>query len=198
VLGASGDLAKKKTFPSLFGLYCNGFLPKNTRIIGYARTKMDREQFTKRATEYIKNKDSPEIKKKLSEFLQLTTYHAGQYNEDASWKSLADYVKQVEGNADKKNRLFYVALPPSVFLDVATGLRKHVYSDGHINRIVIEKPFGKDLESSRELGTNIVNGLCKGVNTKVPNVLTETIVINMMSHRFIALTTISARKWSKI
>jgi glucose-6-phosphate 1-dehydrogenase len=155
VLGASGDLAKKKTFPSLFGLYRNGFLPKETRIIGYARTKMDRDEFVKRATEHIKLGESPDAKKKLEDFLNLTSYHNGQYNEDSSWEDLARYVEKVEGSTKQKNRLFYVALPPSVFLDVATGVRKHVYSDGFVNRIVIEKPFGKDLESSRELGTNI-------------------------------------------
>lgn len=116
---------------------------------------MNRDEFVKRVTEHIKLGESPDAKTKLSQFLELTTYHAGKYDEDASWEDLARYVEKVEGNTEKKNRLFYVALPPSVFLDVAKGVRNHVYSDGYINRIVIEKPFGKDLESSRELGSNI-------------------------------------------
>jgi len=54
VLGESGDLAKKKTFPALFGLYRNKFLPKDIKIIGYARTKMDRTEYLKRVKQYIK------------------------------------------------------------------------------------------------------------------------------------------------
>ncbi|GAB5592213.1 Glucose-6-phosphate 1-dehydrogenase [Umbelopsis nana] len=184
VLGASGDLAKKKTFPSLFGLYRNGFLPKNTRIIGYARTKMNRDEFVKRATEHIKLGESPDAKTKLSQFLELTTYHAGKYDEDASWEDLARYVEKVEGNTEKKNRLFYVALPPSVFLDVAKGVRNHVYSDGYINRIVIEKPFGKDLESSRELGTNIAKLFKEDEIYRIDHYLGKEMVKNLMTLRF--------------
>ncbi|KAI8584259.1 hypothetical protein K450DRAFT_218922 [Umbelopsis ramanniana AG] len=184
VFGASGDLAKKKTFPSLFGLYRNGFLPKQTRIIGYARTKMDRDDFVKRITEYMKIGDDPEVKKKLNSFLEITSYHAGKYDEDASWKDLAQYINKVEGNTEKKNRLFYVALPPSVFLDVASGVRGHCYSEGFINRIVIEKPFGKDLESSRELGRDIGKLFKEDEIYRIDHYLGKEMVKNLMTLRF--------------
>ena len=62
VLGASGDLAKKKTYPALFGLFKLGFLPNDIHIVGYARTKMDDAQYHKRITAYIKNpNDDPEF-----------------------------------------------------------------------------------------------------------------------------------------
>jgi glucose-6-phosphate 1-dehydrogenase len=54
VLGASGDLAKKKTYPALFKLFKNGFLPEKTHIVGYARTKMTHEEYLKRISQYIK------------------------------------------------------------------------------------------------------------------------------------------------
>ena len=62
VLGASGDLAKKKTYPALFGLFKLGFLPNDIHIVGYARTKMDDTQYHKHITAYIKNpNDDPEF-----------------------------------------------------------------------------------------------------------------------------------------
>lgn len=155
VLGASGDLAKKKTYPALFKLYRNGFLPANTHILGYARTKMTHDDYLSRVTQYIKA-DA----KELEGFKQLTSYHSGQYDQDESWQSLDQVIAQSEqqrgGTAGKKNRVFYMALPPSVFIPVAKGLKKNAYAKEGVNRLIVEKPFGMDTESSnvlaRELG----------------------------------------------
>merc|ERR1711977_114354 len=87
VLGASGDLAKKKTFPALFGLYRNGFLPKDVKIVGYARTKMDHEEYLKRVKSYIKT-PTKDIEQQLDEFCKFSTYVAGQYDKDESFREL--------------------------------------------------------------------------------------------------------------
>ncbi|KAK4705687.1 hypothetical protein P7C70_g511, partial [Phenoliferia sp. Uapishka_3] len=154
VLGASGDLAKKKTFPALFGLYNNGFLPKGINIVGYARTKMDEADFHKRASSYIKT-PIPAMKKQLEEFLSICTYVSGQYDQDESFQKLEEELVKIESKYEDqnspKNRVFYMALPPSVFTVVAAHLKKNNYSEGAINRIIVEKPFGHDLESSREM-----------------------------------------------
>lgn len=153
-MGASGDLAKKKTYPALFKLFRNGFLPENTHIVGYARTKMTHEDYLGRVTQYIKA-DEKEVEK----FKAITTYHSGLYDDDASWKSLDDYL--VKNEADRgvsqghRNRVFYMALPPSVFIPVAKGVKKAVYSRDGVNRLIVEKPFGMDTESSNELGREL-------------------------------------------
>ncbi|KAG1499491.1 hypothetical protein G6F52_012648 [Rhizopus delemar] len=92
VLGASGDLAKKKTYPALFGLYRNGFLPKNTKIIGYARTKMSHESYLQRITQYIKVQDSQH----LEAFKKMTFYVSGQYDDDESFRKLSEAIEQCE------------------------------------------------------------------------------------------------------
>jgi glucose-6-phosphate 1-dehydrogenase len=95
------------------------------------------------------------IKKQLSDFLKLCSYVSGQYDKDEDYKKLNKAVEEVE-SLDKqhkeKNRVFYMALPPSVFVPVAKGLKNNAYSTKGINRLIVEKPFGMDLESSRELG----------------------------------------------
>lgn len=77
----------------------------------------------------------------------MTSYVDGQYDEDESFQKLEQTLKKL----GQKNRIFYMALPPSVFTTVASHLKKNNYSEGGINRIIVEKPFGKDLESSREM-----------------------------------------------
>ena len=71
----------------------------------------------------------------------------GQYDQDESFEKLEQTLKKL----GQKNRIFYMALPPSVFTTVATHLKKNNYSEGAVNRIIVEKPFGKDLDSSREM-----------------------------------------------
>ncbi|KAF9161863.1 glucose-6-phosphate 1-dehydrogenase, partial [Actinomortierella ambigua] len=151
LLGASGDLAKKKTFPALFGLYLQGYLPANTRIIGYARTKMDRADYLNRISQHIKNKNTPKVKTTLDQFLVQSSYVAGVYDKDDGFQRLEQEIRRVEIETGAKDRLFYMALPPSVFIPVANGLKKNCYTSKGINRLIIEKPFGMDLESSRKL-----------------------------------------------
>ncbi|KAJ2497611.1 Glucose-6-phosphate 1-dehydrogenase, partial [Coemansia sp. RSA 2049] len=77
VFGASGDLAKKKTYPALFHLFQQGLLPKRTRILGYARTLMERDQFTKRVTSFFKKTDAQDD---IDHFLQICEYVSGKYD----------------------------------------------------------------------------------------------------------------------
>jgi glucose-6-phosphate 1-dehydrogenase len=163
VLGASGDLAFKKTYPALFGLYTFGFLPASCQIIGYARSAIELEEFKKRVSSKIATK-TPEDKIKLAEFLKMCYYVSGKYDQAASFQNLNTFVLELEAKFSKptsiKNRIFYMALyvilinlfrPPSVFMPASAGLRDHVYSKSGKNRVVVEKPFGKDFDSSKEL-----------------------------------------------
>lgn len=112
------------------------------------------QEYHKRVSQYIKT-PIPALKKKLEEFLGLCTYVSGQYDQDEGFEDLEKEIKKAEetykDQDSPKNRVFYMALPPSVFTVVAANFKKHNYSEGAINRIIVEKPFGKDLESSREM-----------------------------------------------
>ncbi|KAL0087536.1 glucose-6-phosphate dehydrogenase [Phycomyces blakesleeanus] len=157
-LGASGDLATKKSFPCLYGLYKRDLLPEKVHIIGYARSKFSREQFVKKITQHIKT-DSEEDKKKLDEFLKFTEYISGAYDKEEAFKDLdkniSDWEQKNKLKKGQKNRLFYMALPPSVFLSVASGLHNSTRTTEGKNRLVIEKPFGKDLESYKKLNSDL-------------------------------------------
>ncbi|POY69981.1 putative Glucose-6-phosphate dehydrogenase (NADP(+)) [Rhodotorula taiwanensis] len=243
--GASGDLAKKKTFPALFGLYQNGFLPEGIRIIGYARSKMDKDtredkrwtnatppsrcrravgaggkgweatsephvkmtrrecvtddpragftarpllqDFHSRVSQYIKT-PIPALKEKLKEFLERCTYISGQYDQDDGFVELEKELKRCEETfEDKKspnNRVFYMALPPSVFTVVAANFKKHNYSKDGINRIIVEKPFGKDLESSREMQEGLKKEWKEEEIFRIDHYLGKEMVKNLLVLRF--------------
>lgn len=186
VLGASGDLAKKKTFPALFNLFRLGLLPKSTHIVGYARTKMDKDTFQEKITGHLKNVDNDEGKKAQTDFLEICQYISGQYDEDESFQNLNKTLNKIEEGmkGDQPSRLFYMALPPNVFTVVAKGLKKNCYSDKGQNRIVIEKPFGKDLESSRDM-IGALKGLWKEEETfRIDHYLGKEMVKNLLIMRF--------------
>ncbi|KDN41665.1 putative ZWF1-glucose-6-phosphate dehydrogenase [Tilletiaria anomala UBC 951] len=186
VLGASGDLAKKKTYPALFNLFRLDLLPKGTSIIGYARTKMDQPTFHGKISQYLKNVDSDEGSKAKAEFLKLCTYLPGAYDEDAAFKNLNKEMEKIEQErgASEAHRLFYMALPPNVFTVVAKGLKNNCYSQRGSNRIVIEKPFGKDLDTCREM-MGALKPLWKEEETfRIDHYLGKEMVKNILIMRF--------------
>ncbi|KAK0190924.1 glucose-6-P dehydrogenase [Armillaria mellea] len=188
VLGASGDLAKKKTFPALFGLYAQNYLPRDVKIIGYARSKMDLPEFHKRATSYIKNSDdSPEIAAKIQEFRDISTYLAGSYEDGAAFDELNKRLEDIEAGYQSKecNRIFYLALPPSVFIPVAKNLKEYCYvTKGGVNRIIVEKPFGKDLDSARELLSSLKRYWTEDETFRIDHYLGKEMVKNILVLRF--------------
>ncbi|KAH0839738.1 glucose-6-phosphate 1-dehydrogenase [Lanmaoa asiatica] len=203
VFGASGDLAKKKvrhsssypapsshalqTYPALFGLYRNGYLPRDVHIVGYARTKMDTEEYHKRITSYIKNPDNDTtISAKLDEFKKLSTYVAGGYEDTESFVNLTRHLEGIEKAYVIRdvNRVFYLALPPSVFVPVAKNIKDCCYSTKGINRIIVEKPFGKDLESCRILLGALKESWKEDETYRIDHYLGKEMVKNLLVLRF--------------
>ncbi|CDS06387.1 hypothetical protein LRAMOSA08915 [Lichtheimia ramosa] len=187
VLGASGDLAKKKTYPALFSLFQKGYLPDDTHIIGYARTKMTCEEYLDRITHFIRVKDETE-KQQLDKFKTMTTYQSGQYDHDESWQALDTVIHQSELKRDitagKRNRVFYMALPPSLFVPVAKGIKKNVYAREGLTRLVVEKPFGMDTESSNRLASELNSLYSEKEIYRIDHYLGKEMVKNVMMVRF--------------
>ncbi|TFK28723.1 glucose-6-phosphate 1-dehydrogenase [Coprinopsis marcescibilis] len=188
VLGASGDLAKKKTLPALFGLFRQNFLPRDVKIVGYARTKMDKVEFDKRATSYIKGADeNPELANQLEAFKQSLTYVSGGYEDGESFEKLNEHLEGIESSYKSKecNRIFYLALPPSVFIPVTKNIKDHCYvTRGGKNRIIIEKPFGKDLESARSLLSSVKQYWSEDETFRIDHYLGKEMVKNILVLRF--------------
>lgn len=185
VFGASGDLAKKKTFPALFGLFREGHLPKTVKIIGYARSKMSQEDFKARISDKFKLK-SDEQKLKIDEFLKLCNYVQGQYDTPEGYQELDKEMTEYESaNSEAKNeRLFYLALPPSVFSTVGKNIKEFAYPKNGRARLIVEKPFGHDLQSSNQLQKELAPLFTEDELYRIDHYLGKEMVKNLLVLRF--------------
>ncbi|KAI9316269.1 glucose-6-phosphate dehydrogenase [Dichotomocladium elegans] len=184
VFGASGDLAGKKTYPAIYNLLHTDLLPEKTFIIGYARSDLSREEYLSRITAHLKN-GSDKDKKKFSD---MTDYFHGQYDQEDSYKKLSEHITKLEDERGikkgQRNRIFYMAVPPSVFVPVAKNIRENLCTDEGINSIVVEKPFGKDLESSTALSKDLGALFKEEEIYRIDHYLGKEMVKNVMNLRF--------------
>ena len=116
--------------------YRNQFLPKDTQIVGYARSPIEHDDYIKRVTAYIKT-PTKEIEQQLEEFSRLCTYTSGQYKDDESFQKLTRHIEGVEKGRAETNRLFYMALPPHAFIDASRGLKRNCYPQKGICRVIV-------------------------------------------------------------
>ncbi|KAG0623847.1 hypothetical protein M758_3G206500 [Ceratodon purpureus] len=191
VLGASGDLAKKKTFPAIFNLYKQGFLPNELQIIGYARSNMTNEDLYKKIRGYLKPGRTDPTKKPedvINQFLNKITYLHGDYNADEGFITLNEEVSKFEqekcGEDRRTRRLFYLALPPSVYPVVSQWIRKHCMNTRGWTRVVVEKPFGKDLDSAEALSSQLGALFSEEQLYRIDHYLGKELVQNLLVMRF--------------
>ncbi|KAG7191587.1 Glucose-6-phosphate 1-dehydrogenase [Scheffersomyces spartinae] len=185
VFGASGDLAKKKTFPALFGLFREGQLPSTVQIVGYARSNLSDEEFKDRIRPNLKLRNAD--KSKIDEFLSLCSYMHGPYDEDSGYVELLDKCVAYEKkhNVAVPERLFYLALPPSAFATVCRFLKKHLNSESGLKtRVIVEKPFGRDLQTFRELQENLSPLFTEDELYRIDHYLGKEMVKNLLVLRF--------------
>lgn len=192
VVGASGDLAAKKTYPSLFELYRHHFLPQCTTICGYARSAKTDDEFRQRIRSYLK--EGTETEKQA--FLNMCIYRSGKYDSAEDVKTVFAELQQIEKNscAATANRLFYFAIPPSVFVPIGTSIKTAVIAPQeagepgteHVgwNRLIIEKPFGKDLESFEELNAGMSRLYKESEIYRIDHYLGKEMVKNLLMLRF--------------
>ncbi|AYU82340.1 glucose-6-phosphate 1-dehydrogenase / G6PD [Leishmania donovani] len=190
VFGASGDLAKKKTFPALFDLYCGGLLPPEVNIIGYARTKVDDVEKWKHETlmKYFSNLSERGCH--AEDFLKHISYFCGAYDSVDDFKRLDAVIREKEnafkGPEKGGNRLFYLALPPSVFASVCESIHKGAMPQevGGWVRVIIEKPFGRDTKSSAELSQALEPFFDESQLYRIDHYLGKEMVQNIITTRF--------------
>ena len=121
VLGASGDLARKKIYPTLWWLYRDRLFPKKTFFIGYARSDITVETIREKATPYMSlKKENAEEMQRFEDFWKDNSYIKGSYTETKDFKALDEAITSKYGQL--VNRIFYLALPPSTYMSVASHL----------------------------------------------------------------------------
>lgn len=186
VIGASGDLAKKKTYPSLFKLYCQNLLPSDTIIWGFARSKKTHESLRSQIKPYLLTSCSDE--NVIDIFLSHCYYHSGSsYGDLEAFSSLTSQIMHHEETFPTKsyhNRLFYLAIPPNVFADASLAIKEKSMAKQGWTRIIIEKPFGRDSDSCLELSSNLAQHFEEKHLYRIDHYLGKEMVQNLLTFRF--------------
>ncbi|KAK9890139.1 hypothetical protein WA026_008946 [Henosepilachna vigintioctopunctata] len=181
ILGASGDLAKKKIYPTLWWLYRDNLLPINTVFYGYARSKTTIEKIRSNCHEYMKVKNDEE--ETYEQFWKLNHYFSGSYDSRFDFEKLNQELSKQEKNSSA-NRIFYLALPPSVFETCTIHIKNACMALKGWTRIIIEKPFGKDSASSSKLSDHLATLFTEQQIYRIDHYLGKEMVQNLMTLRF--------------
>jgi glucose-6-phosphate 1-dehydrogenase len=191
LFGASGDLAKRKVIPAMFDLARHNSLGPLYAIVGYARTPMNDESFRASIGDAAKNMSEigPIDPKNWEEFASNLYYQPGEYGKAEDFVKLAQRLKELE--SEKKlagNRLFSLSTPPEVYKDIVeqlgkAGLARPTCPDSWV-RIIIEKPFGRDLASAKELNKIVLNVFAEHQVYRIDHYLGKDTVQNLLVLRF--------------
>jgi glucose-6-phosphate 1-dehydrogenase len=188
VVGATGDLARRKLFPALFAAYARGRLPDNVRFVGTARTSLDDAGFRERIADELKCEeiDPATCTLRVGEFLRRCHYRRAEYASAADYAALAAWLRTVE--PAPADRAIYLAVPPFVFGEAAHALAAAGLlprgAGAPWTRLVVEKPFGRDRSSYDEL-QNSLRQVCDEAQTfRIDHYLGKEVVQNLLVLRF--------------
>ncbi len=186
IFGASGDLTSRKLIPALYRQFQRGRLPKPTRIVGVARTQFSSEQWRAQLTEttakYAKGDFDAESWKAFSDSIY---YLPGDIGSEEDFHRLAGFLTEVE-QSQTTDRVYYLSTMPQLYAAAIAQLGKaglNVDTNGH-RRVVIEKPFGTDLASARELNASIHQTFREDQIYRIDHYLGKETVQNMLVLRF--------------
>lgn len=187
IFGASGDLTKRKLIPAIFDLFKQNILPENFAVIGSSRTKLSDEQFRLNMSEAIRVLGNANDEKMISEFSKLLFYQPTESKPDSS---LSDLKKKIEDVRHEKNiegnTIYYLSTPPSLYSVIPKLLSKENLNneiDGW-KRLIIEKPFGYDLESAEKLNSELMSCWSERQIFRIDHYLGKETVQNILVTRF--------------
>ncbi|MDO8369547.1 MAG: glucose-6-phosphate dehydrogenase [Candidatus Nitrotoga sp.] len=174
LFGATGDLVYKKIFPALYAMVKRGVL--NVPVVGVASSQWSLAQLRKRATDGIKKSGKIDDKQALSHLLSLLRYVVGDYSDPSTYKA----IKEALGDAQRPAH--YLAIPPELFAVVIKGLGAAGLAENA--RVIVEKPFGRDLASARELNFIAKSVFPEDSIFRIDHYLGKEAIMNILYFRF--------------
>jgi glucose-6-phosphate 1-dehydrogenase len=186
IFGASGDLTHRKLLPALFDLHKAGLLSKQFAVLGFSRSPLSDEDFRRTARagieQFSKNGGVPDAQ--WQDFARRLHYLSAQFDEPASYEALRERLTALDGGG---NRIFYLATPPELFKTIisqlgAAKLHHRQHQPGFV-RLVIEKPFGTDLETARELNRSLQSVFEESQVYRIDHYLGKETVQNILAFR---------------
>ena len=189
IFGASGDLTHRLLLPALYNLAASELLPEAFALIGVARSEATSEAFRDDLAKCLPKFATRDIDERVvKRLLACVAYVQGEPDDETTYKKLGKELSRIEnGRATKGNRLFYLATPPAAFTPIGchlgqSGLARE--ENGAWRRVVIEKPFGTDLASARDLNQKLLSVLKEDQIFRIDHYLGKETVQNIMVLRF--------------
>ncbi len=189
IFGATGDLTHRKLIPAVYNIAAEGELPPAVAVIGFARRDKSDDEFRKELEESTRKYSRQSVHDDLwKSFAQSISYHRGEFDDVSAYKSLAQRLEKIDSvHGTRGNRLFYLAASPDQFEIIlenlkAAGLNKA--AEGSWARVVVEKPFGRDLASARELNRIVSKSFSEDQTYRIDHFLGKETAQNILVLRF--------------
>ncbi|MEP6777070.1 MAG: glucose-6-phosphate dehydrogenase, partial [Chthoniobacterales bacterium] len=189
IFGATGDLTMRKLIPALYNIAADGELPAGLAVVGFARREKTDDQFRAEQGETTRKFSRQTVRDEIwNGFADSLSYHQSEFHDAAGYKSLAQRLEKIDAERGTAgNRLFYLAVAPDQFEPIlknlkAAGLNKT--REGSWARVIVEKPFGTDLDSARELNRIVRNAFSEEQTYRIDHFLGKETAQNILVLRF--------------
>ncbi len=189
LFGVTGDLSRKKVMPAIYDLANRGLLPPGFSLVGFARRDWADQDFAQIVHDSVKAHARTEFREEVwQQLAEGIRFVQGDFDDDAAFDRLRRTIEELdEARGTGGNHAFYLAIPPGFFGAVVGQLKEHGLAgerDGSWRRVVVEKPFGHDLESARELNGILDRVFPSGSIFRIDHYLGKETVQNILAMRF--------------
>src|ERR1700726_4710250 len=189
IFGATGDLTHRKLIPALYNLAADGELPPAVTVVGFARRKKSDDDFRRDLEEATRKFSRQSVRDEIwKTFAQSIFYHESDFGDESGYKSLAAKLDKIDKERGTRgNRLFYFAVGPDQFEPILKHLKSaglNEAREGSWARVIVEKPFGSDLASARELNRLMRSSFTEEQTYRIDHFLGKETAQNILVLRF--------------
>ncbi len=190
IIGITGDLAQRKLLPALLSLYVKKLLPQKFAVVGFSRRHFSREEFRQHIRENMHVKPGQYREEEIKHFLDHMSYEQGFFDNESSYHLLAQRLAAIDdGFHQCSNKLFHLAVSPSFYETILDRLAKSgltVPCDDHLGwtRVLVEKPFGNDVETAEKLDEKLAKLFKEEQIFRIDHYLAKEALQNILTFRF--------------
>ncbi len=190
IFGVTGDLAQRKLLPSLLNLYVKKLLPHKFFIVGFSRRHMSREDFRQYVRENMNIKSGQYHEEDIKHFLDHMSYEQGTFDSRASYSALSKKLASIDDTFHQcSNKLFHLAVQPSFYETILdrlseSGLTIPCGGNEGWTRVLVEKPFGSDVETARKLDKKLADLFAEEQIFRIDHYLAKEALQNILTFRF--------------
>ena len=189
IFGATGDLTHRKLVPALYNLAADGELPPAVAVVGFARREKSDDEFRQELEESTRKFSRQSVRDEIwKTFAQSIFYHQSDFGDESGYKTLAAKLDKIDKERGTRgNRLFYFAVAPDQFEPILKHLKSaglNQTREGSWARVIVEKPFGTDLDSARELNRVVRNSFTEEQTYRIDHFLGKETAQNILVLRF--------------